>query len=148
MNLRPLSQRGSRRAVRAGAAGILYRAFTLIEIMFVVTLLGILAAMVIPQFRNVTDQAEDVSVHQHLTRLRHQIAYYRARTNQWPDLIGNQWDDLVQNDYLQSEPKNPLNKSKVIAPAAGAGVGWVWRDNGYGVQNLFATGKDWLEITE
>jgi general secretion pathway protein G len=148
MNFRALCQRGSRRAVRAGAARIRHRAFTLIELMFVITLLGILAAMVVPRFRNVTEQAEDMSVHQHLTRLRHQIAYYRAKTNQWPDLIGNQWDDLVQNDYLQSEPKNPLNKSKVIAAAAGAGVGWVWRDNGWGVQNLYATGKDFLEITE
>ena len=127
---------------------MLRRAFTLIELMFVVALLGILAAVVIPHFINASDEAEEASVRRHLQIIRYQIAYYRAKNNHNPDLINNQWDDLVTNDYLHTVPVNPFNHSNLIAGAAGAGVGWVWRDNGYGVHNIYATGNTWAELTE
>ncbi len=120
------------------------RAFTLIEILIVVVILGILAAIVIPKFTNATGQTNETSLARTLQVVRHQIEYYRARKLADPDLIGGQWDDLVHNDYLHSVPLNPMNLGTVVAAAPAIGVGWVWRDDGTGVFELYATDSSWL----
>ncbi len=51
----------------------LRRAFTLIEILIVVVILGILAAIVIPQFTDASQQAMESSVVTQLQTLRSQI---------------------------------------------------------------------------
>lgn len=134
--------------MRSAAAGTLRRAFTLIELMFVVAVLGLLAAIVVPHFTNASEEAEDSSIRRHLQIIRNQIAYYRTQHNRYPDLLGNQWDDLVTNNFLHTVPVNPYNGSTVISDTAGFGVGWVWRDNGFGVQNMYATGATWAEFVE
>ncbi len=118
--------------------------FTLIEILIVVVILGILAAIIMPQFNKATQQTNDASVARTLQVIRHQIAYYRAVNRLEPDMIGSQWDDLLQGDYLHSVPVNPQNLSTTIAGAPAIGVGWVWRDNGYGVWNMYATDVTFL----
>ncbi len=118
--------------------------FTLIEILIVVVILGILAAIIVPQFNNASQQTNDASVERTLQIIRHQVEYYRAVTLSEPNLIGTQWDDLIQADYLHSVPINPQNLSTMIAAAPAIGVGWVWRDNGYGVLNLYATDVTFL----
>ncbi len=132
----------------AGAACTFGRAFTLLELMFVVAIVGLLAAIVVPHFTNASGQAEDSSVRRHLQIIRNQIAYYRTQYNRSPDLLGTQWDDLVTNNFLHTIPVNPYNGSTVISDTAGFGVGWVWRDNGFGVQNMYATGATWAEFVE
>ncbi len=119
------------RAVRA--------AFTLLEILVVVVILGILAAIITPQFTSVGQASSETSTAHSLKIIRTQIELYRAEFFQDPDLIGGQWDDLVLNDYLQSEPKNTINHNIAIGPAPAAGVGWVWRDSGTGIWGLYAT---------
>ena len=60
--------------------GLSYRSrssgFTLIEILIVVVVLGILAALTVPQFSNATSQAEDAAAHSQLNVLRGQMALY------------------------------------------------------------------------
>ncbi len=118
--------------------------FTLIEILIVVVILGILAAIIVPQFSSATQQTNDASVQRTLQIIRHQIEYYRAVTLAEPDMIGSQWDDLLQGDYLHSVPINPQNLSTTIAGAPAIGVGWIWRDNGYGVFTIYATDVTFL----
>jgi prepilin-type N-terminal cleavage/methylation domain-containing protein len=120
------------------------RAFTLIEILIVVVILGILAAIVIPKFTDAAEQTNETSVARTLQVVRHQVEYYRARELADPNLLGGQWDDLLQSDYLHSVPLNPLNLSTVIAAAPASGVGWVWRDDGSGLFELYATDHTWL----
>ncbi len=133
------------------------RAFTLIEILIVVVILGILAAIVIPQFTDASQQAMESSVVTQLQTLRSQIELHDIQFPLTPfDPMSAGWaawdqltiggDDPDNNgDYLQMEPKNPMmNGSTAVAAAVGLGVGWVWADpNGWGT-TIYAPAQDEL----
>ncbi len=114
------------------------RAFTLIEILIVVIILGILAAIVIPQFTDASQVAMEASVRSQLSTIRSQIELYNvqnpatpydADTDTDPDDGDDFWDPLVQNDYLMTPPKNPLqNNATLVAAGPAAGTGWVWME--------------------
>jgi general secretion pathway protein G len=55
------------------------RAFTFIELMVVVVLLGIMAALVVPQFSNAAALARESTLRDELRNLRSQIAVYAAQ---------------------------------------------------------------------
>jgi general secretion pathway protein G len=136
------------------------RAFTLIEILIVVVILGILAAIVIPQFTDASQQANTSSVQSQLQTIRSQIELYRVK-NAGADpasLAAGDWTDLTQPvdgagdplpPFLHSAPKNPLCAAATatsVAAAAGAGVGWVWRANDAGVMDIFAVDAAGAEL--
>ena len=100
------------------------KAFTLIEILIVVVILGILAAVVIPQFTNAADDANAASVRTQLQTLRSQIELYRAENGADPDLATTGWADMVSGGYLPGPPKNPLTGTNNFG--TGAGDGWRW----------------------
>ena len=52
------------------------RGFTLIEILIVVVILGVLSSIVIPQFTNATEDAEETSARAQLNILRGQMSMY------------------------------------------------------------------------
>ncbi len=113
------------------------RAFTLIEILIVVVILGILAAIVIPQFTDASNEAMEASVRTQLQTIRSQIELYNvqnpATAFDAATPVGPFWDALVQNDYLQTPPKNPLqNNSNTVGAAAAVGTGWVWMEGSAG----------------
>ena len=121
------------------------RAFTLIEILIVVVILGILAAIVIPQFTDASQQAMESSVVTQLQTLRSQIELHDI---QWPltpfDPLLTQWDQLMAGDYLQMEPKNPMmNGSATVANNWGTGNGWLWVEANppWGI-NIYAPNQD------
>jgi prepilin-type N-terminal cleavage/methylation domain-containing protein len=119
--------------------------FTLIEILIVVVILGILAALVVPEFASAGTDASEASLRANLQRIRVQIEYYKAKhAGADPAMVATQWNDLVSGDYLQQAPQNNLNGSLVIAGAAGPGVGWIWRDKGNGTMGLFATDETFV----
>ena len=77
------------------------RAFTLIEILIVVVILGILAAIVIPQFTDASEDAMMASVQSQLQTLRGQVELFRVQNAGVPsDLVLVQWLDLVDGDYV------------------------------------------------
>src|SRR5437879_4788375 len=116
--------------------------FTLVEILIVVIILGILAAIVIPQFTNASTEARKSSLLSQLQTLRSQVQLFKLQHNDiLPDLVANQWAQLMSKTdltgavnaagaygpYLESTPKNPLNTNSKVAAAAGAAdVGWVY----------------------
>ena len=97
------------------------KAFTLIEILIVVIILGILAAIVVPQFTSATEEAQIANMQSTLQTIRNQTELYRVRNNgQYPDFLGvlaGGWGDpagatpaaqgLRGVDYLRSDPVNP-----------------------------------------
>ena len=109
--------------------------FTLIEILIVVVILGILAAIVIPQFTDAAGEASRSNLQTQLQTLRSQIELYNVQNpaDAYDALtaVAGFWDPLIQGNYLQTWPKNPLqNNSTSVATAAAADVGWVWNTIG------------------
>lgn len=132
-------------------------AFTLIEILIVVVILGILAAIVVPQFTNAADDANDASVRSQLQTLRSQIELYRAQ-NPTSNPVGADgtpvWNNMLDGDYLTTAPLNPLTGSSTIAGSASTSTGWVWRlktlsDGSTGTTyGLYGVAADGTEYTE
>lgn len=123
------------------------RAFTLIEILIVVVILGILAAIVIPQFTTASDDAMTSSAQSQLQTIRSQIELYRVQeAGALPAFGTTGWDDMVINDYLQGEPMNPFNDSIIVSAGAGvngvAGDGWHWDTTTSDMYVLNADGTD------
>jgi general secretion pathway protein G len=117
--------------------------FTLVEILIVVIILGILAAIVIPQFTNASDSARTSSIQSQLQTIRSQIQLYKVQHLDNFPVITTSWNQLTEasdqnatippatgqtplGPYLQQAPINPYNNSSTIAAAAGTGVGWVY----------------------
>jgi len=114
--------------------------FTLIEILIVVIILGILAAIVIPQFSSASNDARRSNVQTTAQTLRSQIALYRLQhQDRLPPLSGDGtgandfWEHMTQysdesgalngltktathkyGPYMQQRPVNSLNNSAVV----------------------------------
>jgi len=108
--------------------------FTLVEILIVVIILGILAAIVIPQFTSASQDARKNSLTSQLQTLRSQLELYKLQhLDQLPTtLVGStpDWTQLVNKTdntgatgtstaypfgpYLQSAPTNPLNGASAM----------------------------------
>ena len=114
--------------------------FTLVEILIVVVILAILAAIVLPSFTNAAESARETATRSLLKSVRIQLELYKSQHNDdWP-LLSQLWDNLMQptdtdgnidpagerGPYLRKEPHNQFNKSQtVVAPgAATASDGW------------------------
>ena len=87
------------------------RAFTLVEILIVVVILGILSAVVVPQFSNATGDAQRTATLDQLVKLREAIDLYHVRNNaQFPDIsagTGNSaWGSLIGPDYMRNAAIN------------------------------------------
>ncbi|MFG0331369.1 MAG: type II secretion system protein [Phycisphaerales bacterium] len=122
------------------------RAFTLVEILIVVVILGILAAIVIPQFTNASQEASASSLKSMLQTARSQIELFRVKNNGTLPGFGTagaaaDWDPLVDPvdgsgtawsaggtvpPYLQAAPVNPFTGSAGIGTADATTIGWVW----------------------
>ena len=105
------------------------RGFTLVEILIVVVILGILAAIVIPQFTQASTEAKTNSLCSDLQTLRSQIELYKVQHNdvaplaasflpkmtQTSDIDGATSGDKVRTvvfcygPYLERVPINPFN---------------------------------------
>jgi general secretion pathway protein G len=97
------------------------RGFTLVEILIVVVILGILAAIVIPQFTEASTEAKLSSLCTDLQTLRSQIELYKIQHNDTPpsfanfvaqmtaqtDINGNPGTDY--GPYIQKVPVNQFN---------------------------------------
>ena len=119
--------------------------FSLVEILIVVVILGIIAAIVVPKFMNASTEAKASNLHSNLQRVCSQIELYKIQHNgQLPaaasetsidfqrrmttqtDINGDAGNDY--GPYIQKIPTNPFNNLSAIridGTAAGANTdGW------------------------
>ena len=131
------------------------KGFTLVEILIVVIILGILAAIVIPQFTEASNDARDSALQSDLQTLRSQLELFKvqhlekypwditaaitsdelktiltSRTNQAGTVMptGGATADYPYGPYLQSFPVNPVNSKATV----GTGTSAPPADNAYG----------------
>jgi general secretion pathway protein G len=106
--------------------------FTLVEILIVVIILGILAAIVIPQFTGASQEARKNSLTSQLQTIRSQVELYKLQHRDAAPLLlvaggTTAWDNMTVKTnsaqsttstatdptnfgpYFQDVPKNPLN---------------------------------------
>ncbi|MEO0514506.1 MAG: prepilin-type N-terminal cleavage/methylation domain-containing protein [Planctomycetota bacterium] len=128
------------------------KGFTLVEILIVVVILGILAAIVIPQFTSASESAKASSLVTQLQSLRSQLELYQLQHNGEYPTVADFWDQMTEETniagsttittgqktygpYLQKEIVNPFTDSSLVVASAAAGV--IAEDEGGSVANGF-----------
>lgn len=109
----------------------LRRGFTLVEILIVVVILGILAAIVVPQFADASTMAVKSALLRQLQSIDNQVELYRgAHAGQFPTAdpvapmaaggTNNGWGALVSDQYLKESPLNPFTSMTLLVAGDGA----------------------------
>jgi len=94
--------------------------FTLVEILIVVVIMGILAAIVVPQFSQSSDDARFTSTVQNLQSLRGQLDLYRNQhEGRLPGTAGGSDDDTVFGEQMTL----PTNEAGARSSGANQGFG-------------------------
>jgi len=78
--------------------------FTLIELMIVMTIISLLAAIAIPSYVNNIRRAKEAVLREDLHTMRTAIDSYTVDKQKAPQSL----DDLVQAGYLKTMPKDPI----------------------------------------
>ncbi len=91
------------------------RAFTLVELLIVVAILGILAAIAVPKFSNVGNEARTSATKASRATLRKQIEIYKNDESSFPSELAA----LVAQGYLRKIPEEPFGGTWKYAAATG-----------------------------
>ena len=83
------------------------RGFTLIELMTVVSIIGILATLAVPSYQSAVVKAREATLRQDLFTFRDVIDQHRADQGKYPSALA----DLVKAGYLRSIPVDPFTHS-------------------------------------
>ena len=82
--------------------------FTLVELLIVMSLIALLAAMAVVQYRNSVRRSEEAVLKTDLFRMRDAIDQYYADKGKYPASL----ESLVSDGYLRAIPDDPLTKSR------------------------------------
>ncbi len=96
------------------------KGFTLVELMIVVSIVGILATIAVPSYQSSLMRAKETVLRQDLFTLRELLDHHRADQGKYPPSL----DGLVSAGYLRAIPKDPFTNSssswqEIIEPTEG-----------------------------
>jgi general secretion pathway protein G len=80
------------------------KGFTFIELMVVIAIIGILAAIAIPAYRDSVKKAKEAVLRENLFQLRNLLNQYKADKGKYPSSL----NDLVASGYLRMVPVDPI----------------------------------------
>ncbi len=108
----------------------LRRGFTLLELMIVVAIIGILAAVAIPNYIDATDEAKAARIQADLATIGAAVEIYRVKTGKYPSSL----EALVSSDgkggQLKAVPKPPVDGA-YSAPGTNGEVTFTFNDVTY-----------------
>jgi general secretion pathway protein G len=91
------------------------KAFTLLELMIVISIIIILAAITLPQYQKTIMQTREAVLRDDLYKLRQLIDQYGADKGRLPQSL----DELVTEGYLREIPIDPITGERDWAVATG-----------------------------
>jgi len=107
---------------RPAGSGRTEGGFTLLELMIIVTIIGILATLAAPSYRHSVVKAREAVLRQDLFTVRDLLDQHRADKGQYPPAL----DELVTAGYLRAIPADPFTNSpttwQTITEATEGGV--------------------------
>jgi general secretion pathway protein G len=81
------------------------KGFTLLELIVVITIMGILVSIALPNYRNSVISAREAVLRENLYRLRDLIDQYQSDKGKYPETL----DALVSDGYLRKIPSDPIS---------------------------------------
>jgi len=84
------------------------RGFTLIEALIVLTLIGILVSILVPQYRSSVIRAKEAVLKENLFQMRDAINKFYTDKKKYPTSL----EELAANRYLRDVPVDPFTKNK------------------------------------
>ncbi|RKZ02663.1 hypothetical protein DRQ21_08055 [Candidatus Fermentibacteria bacterium] len=104
------------------------KGFTLIELMIVVVIIGILAAIAIPKFEDVTNSARYAACRSNLRNIAGALEFYAAENGNYPGAFqGHKWRELTYfSDYVQTEMRCPSTMAAYRFRISGRNYQYFW----------------------
>jgi prepilin-type N-terminal cleavage/methylation domain-containing protein len=93
------------------------RGFTIIELIIVVAIIGILAAMAMPMLKDQPLRAKEAVLKTNLRTLRDVLDQYKGDKGHYPSEL----DTLVEEGYLREIPIDPIDQDGGLGPGAPGG---------------------------
>ncbi len=81
------------------------KGFTLLELIVVITIMGILVSIALPNYRNSILSAREAVLRENLYRLRDLIDQYQSDKGKYPETL----EALVTDGYLRKIPPDPIS---------------------------------------
>lgn len=81
--------------------------FTLLELLVVMTIIGILAAIAVPALKNSPQRAREAALKEDLFTMRQVIDHYHGDKGQYPPDL----QTLVTDGYMRKIPNDPMTNS-------------------------------------
>ncbi|MCI0470897.1 MAG: type II secretion system GspH family protein [Candidatus Aminicenantes bacterium] len=83
--------------------------FTLVEIIVVMSVIGILVAIIVPSYKHHVARAREAVLRENLFQIRDAISKFYQDKNKYPTAL----EDLITFKYLRTIPTDPVAKTAV-----------------------------------